>query len=142
MVKVAGYTPLGAGSVLFWINVTMRVSFWVFVINMIAVYALSAMAKALWGLYRMGCSFVALAQAAVGRAFPAALAGRALSADNLVVFVGVFVVQWGIGLAVDGFKVLGWREVQSFQMAVAVFLLGSVAAFGYFWRTKSHNQPH
>ena len=79
---------------------------------------------------------------AVGMAFPAALAGRALSAYNLVIFVGVFVVQWGIGLAVDGFKALGWSEVQSFQAAMAVFLLCSLAAYGYFLQTKRHNQPH
>ena len=46
----------------------------------------------------MSSTFVALAQPAVGMAFPPSLAGRALSAYNLVIFAGVFVVQWGIGL--------------------------------------------
>ena len=171
MVKVAGYTPLEAASGLFWINVTMLVTFWgwgwlnpglvrrgfhadrliawglpssfiVLAIIVIAGESISIWAAALWALYCMGCSFAALAQPAVGMAFPAALAGRALSAYNLVIFVGVFVVQWGIGLAVDGFKALGWGEVESFQAAMAVFLLCSVAAYGYFLRTKSHNQLH
>ena len=171
MVKVAGYTPLEAASGLFWINVTMLVTFWgwgmlnpglarrgfhadrlialglpfsflILAIIIIAESAIGIWAAALWALYCMGCSFAALAQPAVGMAFPAALAGRALSAYNLVIFVGVFVVQWGIGLAVDGFKSLGWNEVQSFQWAMSVFLLCSVAAYGYFLHTKSHNQPH
>ena len=171
MVKVAGYTPLEAASGLFWINVTMLVTFWgwgmlnpglarrgfhadrlialglpfsflILAIIIIAQSAIGIWAAALWALYCMGCSFAALAQPAVGMAFPAALAGRALSAYNLVIFVGVFVVQWGIGLAVDGFKSLGWNEVQSFQWAMSVFLLCSVAAYGYFLHTKSHNQPH
>ena len=171
MVKVAGYTPLEAASGLFWINVTMLVTFWgwgwlnpglvrrgfhadrliawglpssfiVLAIIVIAGESISIWAAALWALYCMGCSFAALAQPAVGMAVPAALAGRALSAYNLVIFVGVFVVQWGIGLAVDGFKALGWGEVESFQAAMAVFLLCSVAAYGYFLQTKRHNQPH
>lgn len=171
MVKVAGYTPLEAASGLFWINVTMLVTFWgwgmlnpglvrrgfhadrlialglpfsflILAIIIVAGDEITVWAAALWALYCVGCSFAALAQPAVGMAFPAALGGRALSAYNLVIFVGVFVVQWGIGLAVDGFKALGWGEVQSFQAAMAVFLLCSMLAYGYFLRTKSHNQPH
>ena len=41
------------------------------------------------------------------QAFPAALAGRALSAFNLVIFGGVFCIQWGIGLLIDGLRALG-----------------------------------
>ena len=73
-------------------------------------------------------------------AFPAALAGRALSAYNLVIFAGVFVIQWGIGLLIDGFKALGLSEVQSFQAAFAMFLACSVASYVHFLMAKSHNQ--
>ena len=59
----------------------------------------------------VSCTVTALAQPAVGMAFPSALAGRALSAYNLVLFSGVFTVQWGIGLLLDGFKALGLAEV-------------------------------
>ena len=93
----------------------------------------------------MACTFVSLAQPAVGMAFPAALAGRALSAYNLVIFAGVFVIQWGIGLLIDGFKALGFSEVQSFQAAFAVFLACSVVSYLHFLMAKSHNQdplPH
>ena len=65
-----------------------------------------------WTLFCVTSTFLALAQPAVGMAFPPSLAGRALSAYNLVIFVGVFVVQWGIGLLVDGFQAAGldgWR---------------------------------
>ena len=37
-------------------------------------------------------------------AFDSRLAGRALSAYNLVIFLGVFVIQWGFGLLVDGLQ--------------------------------------
>ena len=55
--------------------------------------AVLLLAAAVWGLFCMSCTVVALSQPAVGQAFPAALAGRALSAYNLVIFVGVFLLM-------------------------------------------------
>jgi MFS family permease len=91
---------------------------------------------ALWALYCVSCTFIALSQPAIAMAFPAELAGRALSAYNLVIFAGVFVVQWGIGLMIDGFKALGWVEVAAFQGAFGIFLLCSMASYGYFVVTR------
>jgi hypothetical protein len=65
------------------------------------------------------------------------VAGRALSAYNLVLFLGVFVVQWGVGLMIDGFKSVGLLEPQAFQAAMAVFLVTCVASYGYFLKHKS-----
>lgn len=116
-------------------------SFLLIAINIIACNALSTWAGALWALYYVSCTLVALAQPAVGMAFAPALAGRALSAYNLLIFAGVFAVQWGIGLAVDGFRGLGLTEIQAFQSAMAVFLLCCVASYAFFLTAKSHNQP-
>ena len=91
---------------------------------------------ALWALYCVSCTFIALSQPAIAMAFPAELAGRALSAYNLVIFAGVFVVQWGIGLMIDGFKALGWAEVAAFQGAFGIFLLCNVASYAYFVVTR------
>jgi hypothetical protein len=55
--------------------------------------------------------------------------------------MGVFSVQWGIGLAVDGFKALGMLPVQAYQSAMAVFLVCCVASYVYFLAVKSHNRP-
>jgi hypothetical protein len=82
-------------------------------------------------------AFVSLAQLAM--AFAPALVGRALSAYKLLIFAGVFTVQWGIGLAVDGFKVLGLTVIEAFQAAISVFLPGCVASYRYFLAAKSHN---
>jgi hypothetical protein len=90
-----------------------------------------------WTLFCITSSFVSLAQPAVGMAFPAALAGRALSTYNLVLFMGVFVVQWGMGLMIDSFKAYGWQEPQAFQSAMAVFLACCLASYGYFLKHKS-----
>ena len=90
-----------------------------------------------WAVYCVASTFVALAQPAVGMAFPAALAGRALSAYNLVLFLGIFVVQWGFGLLVDAFKGQGLDEGLAYQSALAVFALCCVAAYVRFLKRQS-----
>jgi hypothetical protein len=72
----------------------------------------------------------------VGLAFRNALTGRALSAFNLVIFCGVFAVQWGIGLLIDGFKAASWTEASAFQGALAVYGLCCVASYLYLWMAK------
>jgi MFS family permease len=170
MTRVAGYTALEAATGLFWINIGMLCSFWAWgmaapwlarhqwsaerlialglpfsflflAIIIISNYQAPTLAAAFLALYCMACTFVSLAQPAVGMAFPPALAGRALSAYNLVIFAGVFVIQWGIGLLIDGFKALGFSQTQSFQAAFAIFLACSVASYVHFLMAKSHNQP-
>ena len=183
MIKVAGYSATQAATGLFWINVAMLCTFWVwgainpwlvrhgistdrlivrglplsFIMLAIIIIAvksintpvggifegesevlsvLNGQSWLLWALYCMGCSFVSLAQPAIGMAFPSELAGRALSAFNLVIFAGVFVVQWGIGLLIDGFKALGWAEIAAFQGAFGVFLGCCIASYVYFVVTR------
>jgi MFS family permease len=163
MVKVAGYTPLEAATGLFWLNVCMLLTFWLWGLvtpsltargynaNKLITYGvpLSLCAQVAivmggtqagamhWVLFCITSSFVSLAQPAVGMAFPSALAGRALSAYNLVLFLGVFVVQWGMGLMIDGFKATGWAEPQAFQAAMAVFFMSSLLSYGYFIKNKT-----
>ena len=72
-------------------------------------------------------------------AFKPALAGRALSGFNLIIFSGVFTVQWGIGLLVDAFAAIGLAPLASFQAAFSVFLCCCIAAYGYFLYTKVDN---
>ena len=92
-----------------------------------------------WAAFCVSSTFVSLAQPAVGMAFPAALAGRALSAYNLVIFGGVFVVQWGIGLLIDGFAAAGLDTVGAFRAAMSVFLACSAASYGYFMLANRDN---
>lgn len=170
MIRVAGFSPLQAAVGLFWLNIGMLCSFWawgmvypslarrgytadrlisvglplsmVLLALIIAAGATIGVWAALaWTLYCMSCTFISLAQPAVAMAFPPSLAGRALSSYNLLIFAGVFAVQWGIGLAVDGFLAWGWAEVVAFQMAMTVYLACTLASYAYFLATKSHNQP-
>jgi MFS family permease len=180
MIKVSGYSALEAATALFYINVVMLFTFWLwgtlnpwlvrknissdklmifglptsFIVLAIIIIAanatstpangifdtvlssLSIHSGVMWAVYFVACSFMALSQPAIAMAFPAELAGRALSAFNLVLFAGVFVMQWGIGLLIDGFKALAWQEVAAFQGAFAVFLLCCIASYGYFLFAK------
>lgn len=166
MVKVAGYEPLQAATGLFTINICMLATFWSWgmlnpwlagrgystdrlirwglPLSFLALGAIIAAGPAAgagaWALFCMASTFVSLAQPAVGMVFPPALAGRALSAYNLVIFGGVFTVQWGIGLLVDGFSAWGLDTVGAFRAAMAAFLACSMAAYAYFLLARPDNQ--
>ena len=165
MVKVAGYTPLEAATGLFYINAVMLLTFWSWgLINPYLAkagwhtdrllawgvpFSLVALAANIvggastgwvgWALFCVASTVISLSQPSVGMAFKPALAGRALSAFNLVIFSGVFTVQWGIGLLVDAFAALGLGQIASFQAAFSVFLCCCIAAYGYFLYSKVDN---
>lgn len=166
MVRVAGYTPAQAAGGLFTINVAMLLAFWSWglvtprlaargwdadrliawgqPLGFVAMGGLIAAGTGAgawsWTLFFVTSTFVAMAQPAVGMAFPPALAGRALSAYNLVIFLGVFVVQWGVGLLIDGFQALGLGEVASFRAALAALLACCIGAWAYFMWSRPDNQ--
>jgi predicted MFS family arabinose efflux permease len=91
-----------------------------------------------WAAWCVLTSVVSLSQPAVGQAFPAALAGRALSAFNLVIFAGVFSLQWGIGLAIDGLRAHGIALVPAYRWAFAAYALACMLSFAWLvvgrWR--------
>ncbi len=165
MTRVAGYSPYQAATGFFWINVAMLFTFWAwglasprlaqrgiqaeviiamglpfsFLLLALLVFLgedLRTRAEVLLALYCMACSCVSLSQPAVGMAFPQALAGRALSGFNLVLFAGIFSVQWGIGLAIDGLRAVGFSEVNAFRGAFAGFLFCCVASYVHFVRSQ------
>ena len=168
MTVVGGYSPLDAATGLFAINLAMLVTFWAWGLVTPRLAKLGFLPNQIiaWGqpisfgvlawiivsgpqlgdntawvlsLFCISSTFVSLAQPAVGMAFPPHLAGRALSAYNLVVFVGVFVVQWGIGLGIDLFKSFGWPPVLAFQAAFSVFGLCAVTSYVYFQLANRDN---
>ncbi|MES2283634.1 MAG: MFS transporter [Pseudomonadota bacterium] len=167
MIRVAGYTPLEAATGLFYLNATMLVTFWSWgmanpwlarngfsadrLMGWGLPLSLLVLAFNIWGgaqtgwlgwaAFCMASSVLGLAQSSIGLAFRPALAGRALSAYNLGIFGGVFVVQWGLGLLIDAFAGLGWGTVASFQGAMAVFLCCCIASYAYFVSVTADNSP-
>ena len=165
MVRVAGYDALRSAEGLFTINVGMLVAFWAwgllnpwfarrglgaerliawglpstFVVLLVLIARGSQAGAGTLALFCVASTFVSIAQPAVGMKFPPAVAGRALSAYNLVIFLGVFVVQWGIGLVIDGLRAAGLGEQAAFRTALAVFLGCSVISYGYFMIANRDN---
>jgi len=168
MTQVAGWTPIGSATGLFVINLAMLLAFWTWgwvtpglarrgiranrlitwgmPLNFASLAALvllgpvAGTAAAAWlALFCVTSTFVSLAQPAVGMAFAPHLAGRALSAYNLVIFAGVFVVQWGIGLLVDLAMACGLERVAAYQSAFAVFGVCSFLSWLYFVLNKADN---
>lgn len=87
-----------------------------------------------WALWCVCTSVVSLAQPALAQQFPAALAGRALSAFNLVIFSGVFVLQWGIGLAIDAIRAAGVASGDAHRLAIAAYALACALSFAWLHR--------
>jgi MFS family permease len=167
MVRVAGYTPLESATGLFYINAVMLVTFWAWgmlnpvlarngwsavrLISWCLPVSMLVLAVNIaggsetgwlgWALFCVSASVLGIAQPAVGMAFAPVLAGRALSAYNLLIFAGIFVVQWGIGLLVDAFKASGLSEVACFQAAMSVYLCCCAASYAYFRWVKADNSP-
>ena len=92
-----------------------------------------------WAAWCVSCTFVSLSQPAVAQAFPPAAAGRALSAFNLVIFLGIFCVQWGIGLAIDALTALGWQRIAAFQAAFGLFAVTCTLSYVWFlWHAREN----
>lgn len=94
----------------------------------------------LWLLLAMCVPVTTLVQSHVALAFPAALAGRANSAYNLMLFVGAFATQWGFGVLADELKATGLSAVDAFRVALAIAAALQAAALVYF--VASRAQAH
>jgi len=85
-----------------------------------------------WALFCVGSTVVTLALPTVGQAFGATRAGRALTAFNLVIFVGVFVLQWAIGGLIDLLGALGWTTLAAYRGAFGMLAAGCILSYLWF----------
>lgn len=169
--QVTGMDAGGSARGLFVVNLAMLVSFaslgalvpwlasrgwgaerlirWASPLSSALLFALVAMGPdagpVMMSVWCVSCVLLSLSQPAVGQAFPTHLVGRALSAFNLLIFLGVFCAQWGLGLIIDALASQGWTRVQAFQGAFAVLATGCSLCYLWFvwWGTSkvSQNRP-
>ena len=85
-----------------------------------------------WAAWCVAGSCMSISQPALAHAFAPAQAGRALSAYNLLIFAGVFGVQWGVGLGVDALQDGGAGPVAAFRISFGGLGLLCAAAYGWF----------
>ena len=158
MVRVAGYDPLESATGLFWINITMLLAFFIFgyILPKITKLGFESMKLMKFGLpisylsllviiisgenagaihftiYLLTSIVLTLTQPAVALSFPTSLAGKSLTSFNLLIFIGTFIMQWGIGLVIDLCQFLGKDEVQSFKISFTVYLIICIFSYSYF----------
>ena len=157
-IRVAGYNPLESATGLFWINTTMLIAFfvWGYILPKINNLGLDTIKLMKFGLpisylsllviiisgenagaihfiiYILTSIVLTLAQPAVAMRFPTSLAGKSLTSFNLLIFLGTFIMQWGIGLIIDLSQFLGKGEVESFKISFIVYLFICVISYLYF----------
>ena len=158
MIRVAGYTPLESATGLFWINITMLVSFflWGYFLPRITNLGFSALKILKLGLpvsflvmltiiilgskagtfyitlFILSSIFLSVTQPAVGLSFQSHLAGKALTSFNLLIFLGTFIMQWVMGLVIDLVKNFGYTEIIGFKAAFSFFLFLSLISYIFF----------
>jgi len=166
MIRVAGYDPLESATGLFWINITMLIAFfvWGYILPKLNKLGISTMKLMKFGLpisylsllviiisgenagaihfiiYIFTSIVLTLTQPAVAMRFPASLAGKSLTSFNLLIFLGTFIMQWGIGLVIDLSQFLGKGEIQSFQISFFVYLIVCIFCYLYFLLNNKNEQ--
>ena len=158
MIRVSGYTPLESATGLFWINVTMLISFFLWgyflpkinsigfsatrilklglpvgFLVMFTIIILGPKAGAFYiTMFILSSIFLSVTQPAVGLSFAGHSAGKALTSFNLLIFAGTFVMQWLMGFVIDIVKGLGHSEIFAFKSAFSVFLILSIISYIFF----------
>ena len=158
MVRVAGYTPIESATGLFWINITMLISFFLWgyflpkitnlgfsalkilklglpvsFLIMLMIIILGSKAGAFYiTLFILSSIFLSVTQPAVGLSYASHLAGKALTSFNLLILLGTFIMQWVMGLVIDLVKTFGYTEIIGFKAAFSFFLFLSLISYIFF----------
>lgn len=100
-----------------------------------------AWAWLLWLPFALGSTVYVVAQPHVCTTFPAALTGRAYTAYNLLIFVGIFGCQWLFGVAIELFRALGYEEVQAYRATMLGWVAIQAVPFAIllWWRVQPRN---
>lgn len=89
-------------------------------------------AMPLWFIYGLGVSGGSLSYALLSAHFAPALSGRVTTTLNLLLFIGAFVLQWGLGALIDGLTTSGLATAAAYRTAFAIMLVLQVAAYAWF----------
>jgi MFS family permease len=76
--------------------------------------------------------------AALSQHFPKQIAGRVNTALNLLVFVGAFLLQWGIGVVIDYWSGAGGFSVTGYRVAFSVLVF--LQALALLWYLSFRRQ--
>lgn len=91
----------------------------------------------LWLLMALFYTVLTLVQTHVCLTFPVSLSGRVSTAYNLLMFVGAFSTQWGVGIAIDLFQSAGWPVVSAMRASFGVCVLIQAVIWLLFVTSKA-----
>lgn len=88
-----------------------------------------------WSLYGLGASANILAFAVLNEGFAPELAGRINTAMNVLMFLGSFAAQWGIGVIVDAARAIGGVDSPTgLRWAFALAVILNLATLAWYFR--------
>ena len=158
MLDVTGYNAMQSAIGLFWINITMLLSFfiWGYILPKFSDYGIDSIklikiglpvsyiiflsiillgknaGPSLFALYILTSIVISLTQPAVALNFSQNLAGKSLTSLNVFIHSGTFFIQWGIGLIIDFCNFLGFNKIHSYQISFSVFLILCILSYLFF----------
>lgn len=89
-------------------------------------------AMLLWFVYGLGVSGGSLSYALLAGHFAPSLSGRVTTTLNLLLFVGAFGLQWGLGALVDGLTLSGFTASGAYRATFTALLVLQIAAYAWF----------
>jgi predicted MFS family arabinose efflux permease len=102
--------------------------------------------SSLWGwlLHALLISSGIMTYVTCNKPFPKKLTGRSSTALNLLIFIGAFSIQWGIGVGIDLFVAMGQTPVDAMRLSLAI--LWGLQCLTWVWyarpgRKASHLIP-
>lgn len=163
--RVEGYTPQEAATALFWLTAVIMLAHFctawlsrhllslhmslngLMVTGLALMALLSATAIAGlwphpmigWSLTLLMAGVTTLSYTRFALAFPKEFSARATTGYNFLIFFGAFVVQWGLGLLIDLFMMMGALEPLAMRLAFACWVAGQV--FALYWLTRPERLP-
>lgn len=102
--------------------------------------------SSLWGwlVHALLISSGIMTYATCNKPFPKQLTGRSSTALNLMIFIGAFSIQWGIGLGIDAFQAAGFSASDAMRASLAVLWLLQLGSWLWYarpGRATSHLGP-
>jgi predicted MFS family arabinose efflux permease len=157
MIDVLGYSSETSATVLFLFNGMMLLGYafnawmlpransrgfntlnyvkWLLAVGLVSqllgIYFSTPLSWILWIILAVSATGHILGQSTVITAFPSRNAGVAATSYNLLIFIGAFIFQWGIGWGIDLATSLGIEKVDAFKQVFFIFL--ALQFFSYLW---------
>ena len=157
LTTVMGYSADSAAQILFWFNAVLLLAYILnttllpkleklgmstlqylkymvgaaLILQACAFYLQNSWVLVWWYLFAVACAAYILGQSLIITHFPQSFSGRVSTTYNLALFIGAFIVQWGIGYLIDVGIQAGWSKTSAFDLALGIYLI--MQTLGYIW---------